>query len=163
MRSKGGGFAGRDEGRDGGREGTGRRTVAEEVGHGAPGALRVGPQGNTGAGGCAAVPALGPGSFHAGGVPPQGTLTAARELSQQQTQRPQRVSVPRVSPVPAVATAVALPRQLGVGCPDDESLEGEVLLPIVTAASAPGSKWRDPEIASVTSKSRLHTKQDSLS
>ena len=92
--------AGPDEGRDGGREGARRRTVADEVRHGAPGALRVGPTGDAGAIGSAAIPALGSGGLYAGGLPPQGALSAARELSQQQAQRPQRVSAPRVLSCP---------------------------------------------------------------
>lgn len=107
-RPKGGGQAGRLEEQNGGREeGTGRRTVADEVQYGAPGALRVVPPRDAGAGGRAALPALGVGSLHAGGLPPQGDLPAARELPQQQAQRPQRVSASRSSPVLALAVPLS--------------------------------------------------------
>lgn len=88
--------SGLGSGRDGGRERTGRRTVADEVRHGARRALRVVPQGDAGASGRAALPAVGAGGLHAGGLPSQGALPAARELPQQQAQRPQRVSAPWV-------------------------------------------------------------------
>ena len=113
MRPKGGGGAGPDEGQDGGREGARRRTVADEVGHGAPGALRVGPPGDAGAIGSAEIPALGSGGLYAGGLPPQGALPAARELSQQQAQRPQRVSAPRVPSCPRRSRHCRLAQKAG--------------------------------------------------
>lgn len=82
------------EGQDGGREGSGRRTVAEKVRHGAPGALRVVSPRDAGEGGGEAQPALGAGGCDAGGLGPQGAVPAARVLPQQQAQRPQRVSAP---------------------------------------------------------------------
>ena len=93
--------------------------MADEVGHGASGVLREVPPGDVGASGGAALPALGAGGLHAGGFPPQGALPAARELPQQQAQRPQRVSASRVLPCPRHSRpAVASSREPGLSCPD---------------------------------------------